>query len=79
MSTSGDTSSIEIPVHLPIIEDEIFVESDVDNPLHITYDFTKKNPMPVIEYETDIENKDRVFKPKKSFLRYVRNSKRRKS
>lgn len=68
MSTSGDT--------LSQVSEEIFLdEIDEENPSHINYDLTKKKILPTIEYETDIGNN----KPKKSFLRNVGNSKRRKS
>jgi len=58
------------------ISEEIFLdETDEENPSHINYDLTKKKIISSIEYETDIDSN----KPKKSFLRNVGNSKRRKS
>jgi hypothetical protein len=67
-STSGNT-----------ISEEIYIESDDENPSHISYDLTKKNMGPIIEIEKDIENDKHnlVFNLKKRFLRNVRNSKRR--
>jgi hypothetical protein len=61
--TPSLTSSVEI----------IYVESDDVNPLHIHYE---KDSATVVN-EDDVEKIKRDFKPKKTYLRDVRSSKRR--
>lgn len=68
MSTSGSTK-----------DTEIYIESDEVNPLLINYDLDSDEPIGNIENETDIiQNKSSIFNTQKTFLRDVRNSKRRK-
>jgi hypothetical protein len=52
----------------------IFVESDDVNPSHIYYD---ENNSPIVVKEDDFDRIIPVFKPKKSYIRDVRSSKRR--
>jgi hypothetical protein len=52
--------------------DIIFTESDDVNPSHVLY-----NPDATIVKEDDVEKIKREFKPKKTYLRDVRSSKRR--
>jgi len=61
--TPSITSSVEI----------IYVESDDTNPLHVHYE----NNSASIVNEDDVEKIKRDFKPKKTYLRDVRSSKRR--
>lgn len=68
MSISGNTKNTEI-----------YIESDEVNPLLINYDLDSDEPVGNIENETDIiQNKSSIFNTQKTFLRDVRNSKRRK-
>ena len=53
--------------------DPIYVESDDINPLHVHYE---NNTASVVN-EDDVEKIKRDFKPKKTYLRDVRSSKRR--
>jgi hypothetical protein len=52
--------------------DVIFTELDDVNPSHVLY-----NPDATIVKEDDVEKIKRDFKPKKTYLRDVRSSKRR--
>ncbi len=68
-SISGETENLEI-----------YVESDDVNPLHVNYVMDTDNIVGNIENETDItQNNSLIFNTQKTFLRNVRNSKRRKS
>jgi len=53
----------------------IYVESDDSNPVHIHYNFNKKKPATIVQ--EDMGQINRNFKIKKTYLRDVRDSKRR--
>lgn len=53
----------------------IYVESDDSNPVHIHYNFNKKKPATIVQEDSGKINRN--FKIKKSYLRDVRDSKRR--
>jgi hypothetical protein len=69
------TSSIPYPTPTPSTE-MIYVESDDSNPLHVHYDF-ENNVQKTIVKDDETENTNYNFKTQKSYLRNVRNSKRR--
>ena len=85
MSTTGENlpqvSSDSTPPPSQIIiqptptpsDEPIYVESDDTNPLHVHYE----NNTAFVVNEDDVEKIKRDFKPKKTYLRDVRNSKRR--
>jgi hypothetical protein len=61
---------------------DVFEESDDTNPLHVNYDFTKSEPLSIInDDEGEVKKnpiKHRSYKLKKSNTKNARNTKRRK-
>lgn len=59
------------------MSEDIYVESDDVNPRHINYTPVDGDIVAeIIDDDEDISSK-KTFQPKKTFLRYVKNSKRK--
>jgi len=51
-----------IPTPTQLVSFEIFTETDDTNPLHINYDFTKSEPLSIIEEEDIITKKTNTIR-----------------